>query len=573
MARFFYGGQELDLDWLVSYGRVSSPQQDAEHGGGGIARQREMFADFQVSCGVPTDEDIGSLVDEGISGSKGKHIDKGALGQFINILQGKVPGKRIKPKTGLVVESFSRLSRLNIDEALALFLAIVQGKVTLITLVDRRSYTLKSIRADQGAMHGVTAAMNAARQEAESKVFYSTRNFKARRGAHNNVIPSWIDRTVNGVVVTSVRKELLPEGAKVKLVLNAEKAAIVRRIFRMALTGGVDAIARQLNCEAVPVLNERKRLHRNALVWDKGSINKLLRSQSVIGKQSVGHYVDGKRVVKEGEYTDAYPAAISEELFWQVQAKIDSRSWKEKGQRQTVNEGRNATRMTNLFGDLCQCGQCGNRMKVFRRGDKGEYAYLGCSSAHVGGCDNKRFFRLDQMERTILPKIACDLVDDQPKADPADTLDQRIATARKELASIEARHEQSMGRTGALAERTQAKLEAEFDAKSAELRKLEAERNKLKAARPSSEAQNALRSVLEQALDSAGDEQVNARRIVGDALPSLVERLECGADGVTVTLKGAVVRRWHVALKKGDKTTHPLAGHGIQRPALRKRAA
>lgn len=43
MPIFTYGNVELDLDWLVSYCRVSSPQQALEHGGKGIARQYEEY--------------------------------------------------------------------------------------------------------------------------------------------------------------------------------------------------------------------------------------------------------------------------------------------------------------------------------------------------------------------------------------------------------------------------------------------------------------------------------------------------------------------------------------------------
>ena len=41
-------------------------------------------------------------------------------------------------------------------------------------------------------------------------------------------------------------------------------------------------------------------------------------------------------------------------------------------------------------------------MKIHRRGDLGEYVYLGCSNAYVGACDNKKFYRLDRIERTVL---------------------------------------------------------------------------------------------------------------------------------------------------------------------------
>jgi hypothetical protein len=39
-------------------------------------------------------------------------------------------------------------------------------------------------------------------------------------------------------------------------------------------------------------------------------------------------------------------------------------------------------------------------------GDRGRYFYPGCSAAYVGACDNDRFYRLDQIERAVLPHSA-----------------------------------------------------------------------------------------------------------------------------------------------------------------------
>ena len=147
MTVFNYGGVELDLDWLISYARVSSPAQTLEQGGGGIERQIEEFHAFRTEFGVEQDISLGSLVDEGKSGSTGQNVKTGALGLFLKAIK----GKRVKPKTGLVVESFSRLNRLHIDEALDVFFDIVcKGGVALVTLQDRRAYTKKSVRNDKG---------------------------------------------------------------------------------------------------------------------------------------------------------------------------------------------------------------------------------------------------------------------------------------------------------------------------------------------------------------------------------------------------------------------------------------
>ena len=458
---------------------------------------------------------LGTLVDEGKSGSTGKNIENGALGTFLKVLRGEVPGKQIKPKTGLTVESFSRLNRLEVDDGLDLFLQIIRGGVALITLRHGRVYTRETLRKDKGQIYQVASEIQAARDLADNISYYSKKAWEnSRRGNVSNIVPSWIVKTMNGQPVASVKGIKPSADIVLTLALDPIKGATVLRTFHMALTMGVDAIARTLNAEAVPLLNNRKR-KRLIHLWDKGSILKLLRSKSVLGLQQVGHYVEGKRHVKE-EWKKAYPAAIDQGLFDRVQAKLDER------QQGGPGMGRNVTAMTNLFGDLAQC-QCGNRMKVHRRGNHGNNAYLGCSAAYAGGCDNSRFYRLDQIERKVLPRLAAELVYDTLKVDPTEKLTKLIERARKELADIEKQHQRSMQRTGALAERTQAKLEADFEAKQADLRKLQSELGRQQAATPATEAQVAVRGVLDNGLDGAGDTRLHARRIIADALPALLD--------------------------------------------------
>jgi hypothetical protein len=281
-------------------------------------------------------------------------------------------------------------------------------------------------------------------------------------------------------------------------------------------------------------------------MWDKGSINKLLRSESVLGRQSVGKYVNGKRVVARGEFTQAYPAVIDRQLFDLVQAKMNDRGRNNRGHfSHHAKDGR----LTNMFGDVARC-QCGNRMKIHRRGDRGEFVYLGCSAAYVGKCDNKNFFRLDKIECEVLPACAAMAIDDKPKADPTATLDKRIIAAKKELARIEAAYEKAAYDTGRLAERVAAKLKTEFDEKETDLRKLEAERNRLTSATPKSEAQKALRGVLSEALEGEGEVQLNARRIIADALPSLIGGVVCRKDGSLAVVNPRILTLSHFAARK-----------------------
>jgi hypothetical protein len=85
--------------------------------------------------------------------------------------------------------------------------------------------------------------------------------------------------------------------------------------------------------------------------------------------------------------------------------------------------------LSNMFGDVARCSY-GEHMKVYRRGDRGDCVYLGRSATYVGGCSNRRFFRVDQMERALLPAITDEVVPETPAVDPTESLDRQIAKAQ-----------------------------------------------------------------------------------------------------------------------------------------------
>ena len=407
--------------------------------------------------------------------------------------------KRLKPNAGLTVEFFSPLSRLPIDEAMSLFLDIIGAGVTLVTLADRRAYTRQSIRANQGEIYQVASMMQAARAQAEATGYYSTKAWRGRRGSATNIYPSWITRQDD------------------KLILDPAKHPTVVRICHMALMMGVNQIVVTLNAESLPVLNDRKRRHRGTPLWDKGSVWKMLRGRQLLGQQEVAHYIDGKSK-PTGEVIQAYPAAIDEKLWLRLQAKLDSRT-------SGTHNGRNVSRMTNLFGDLARC-QCGERMKVVRKGQ--QYVYLRCSAASVGACEHKDYFRLDRIELTVLPAIADVVIDDTPSAtDPTVALERQIIQAKVDAAKIAQAYKRAMLRSGELAERTAAKLEVDHQAKTEVVANLQRQLNALQTAIPAKEQQQAIQSVLSRAL--AGE--VAARAKIADALPGLLKRLTCLSDG------------------------------------------
>jgi hypothetical protein len=518
MSTFDYFGHELTIDYLYSYARVSSPQQLVEEGSEGIQRQIDDTRAFSTKYGIPVDNDA-ELTDLGKSGSKGEHIKGGALGGFM----AKIKAGKIRPRSGLIVESFSRLSRLHIDDALRLFFEIVcDGGVTLITLQDCSAYTQKSLRLNQGEIYKVSSAMQAARAQADATAYYSKKSWRSRRGTAANIAPSWIIKTMNGVPVASV-KHLKKTGAKLDVMVDRSQAKIVLRIFNMAQTMGISAICQILNGEGVPTLNNRVRQRQRPL-WHPGGVIKLLRGQQVLGLQEIGHMVEGKRATT-GEFVAAYPPIISQELWDTVQLKLDSR-------KSGTHTGRNVTKMTNLFGVLVRC-YCGERMKVFRRS---RYAYLGCTVSRAGACDNRKFFRLDYVERDVLALMGnLTWQEDAPRADPVVKLEKQIDKLKADAADIESAYQRSMRRSGELAERTQAKLEAEYTRKLADVTQLERQLATLKSAKPADQELATVQSLSVRLKRLSGPQLTEARAKIAAALPALFRCLAFAPDRIDAT--------------------------------------
>jgi phage-related minor tail protein len=178
--------------------------------------------------------------------------------------------------------------------------------------------------------------------------------------------------------------------------------------------------------------------------------------------------------------------------------------------------------------------------------------YIGCSAAYDGGCklDNKRWYRVDHLERTILPRIAGEVVDDEPRTDPIVALEKQIAKLKAEATDIEQAYQRSMRRGGELAERTQAKLESEYTAKRDAVAKLERQLAALETAKPASEVQQEIGGLLGAALN--GD--VTARAKIANALPALIKRITCRKDGTLRVEAKSIKMGWTIVKWQSSAT-------------------
>jgi hypothetical protein len=254
------------------------------------------------------------------------------------------------------------------------------------------------------------------------------------RGTTSWTCPSWVIETDRRTTILRI----LPDGAKIVCPpgwdIDIPKTVIVRRLFFDLLSIGYYRLAQTLNKEGVPTLNGRG-LRKAPAMWHQSTIKQIVRSREVLGEQSIGGYVGGKWKDTAKTVKDAYPAIITESNWRGTNRAIDSRDTKPGRRTSGMNDGRRLDKVTNLFGSLLYCAECGSRMGIASRGD-GYRKFLACSLGRVSinGCKARKHHRLDKIEKAMHDTLNAVMLDDRDEKKYNDS----TAALRAELADQEA---------------------------------------------------------------------------------------------------------------------------------------
>lgn len=361
-----------------SYLRFSTPEQAQ---GDSRRRQWDMATAYAAANGLELDLNL-TFRDLGVSGYSGANVRKGALGQFLQLIDEGL----VESGSYLLVENLDRVSRQHPWDALPVFQQIINAGVTIVTLQDERVWSRAEMHANPFRMFESLMVMIRAHEESATK---------ARR-----VRASWNNKRANADVVPLTSRgpawlRLAPDRSWEVL---EERAAIVRRIYEQAARGvGQASIAQALNIEGVPTWGDSTR--SAAKHWHKSYIAKILTSDSVIGTY-VPHtveYENGRKVRKPAEpIINYYPAVVPEELAGQVRELQKSKSPK---------RGRHAnSHLQNILGGLARCPLCGSTMTRTTKGNttKAVKPYLVCTSAKgKAGC-RYRAVKYDEIETALV---------------------------------------------------------------------------------------------------------------------------------------------------------------------------
>src|SRR5262249_498119 len=155
---------------------------------------------------------------------RSKNVKTGALRAFLDAVEGGV----IPKGSFLLVESLDRVSRDDILAAQAAFLDIINSGVTLVTLVDGRSYSPATVVAHPTDRIISLLTMTRANDESVAKgrrlaaAWHGKREKASKEGKPlTKLCPGWLRLSED-----RARYEVIPE-----------RAEVVQRIFQLTLEG------------------------------------------------------------------------------------------------------------------------------------------------------------------------------------------------------------------------------------------------------------------------------------------------------------------------------------------------
>lgn len=199
-------------------------------------------------------------------------------------------------------------------------------------------------------------------------------------------------------------------------IVDEEAAAVVRRIFRMALDGyGTEQIAAALQADKIliPVhywaSKGIKRPNRNTgcdpFHWRTSTVTHILTLREYCGdivnfKTYSISYKKKKRIPNEPDnmaiFPDVHKPIIDRAAFEKIQAK-----------RGTTRKRKTKNGEKNMFSGLLVCADCGHNLNYHFNQGNPEIKYFNCSNykGNRGTCQSTHYIRVDFLEQVVLGEI------------------------------------------------------------------------------------------------------------------------------------------------------------------------
>jgi DNA invertase Pin-like site-specific DNA recombinase len=390
-----------------SYVRFSTPEQLK---GDSLRRQTEAAEAWCKKNGVQLDTSL-TFRDLGVSGLRGKHRldDTKALAQFLKAVQ----RGRVSPGSFLIIENLDRLSREEISTALRLWLQILEAGINIVQLHPEIVF-----RHDRLEMTEIVLAiveMSRGHSESAMKSVRATetwRNKRKRAATKGEVmtgrLPAWIEKK---------------DG---KLQLLPDRAAVVKRIFRMAADGyGVTVIIHRLIADGVPPWGR-------ARAWVRSYVATMLKDERALGRLQPCH--KRKKEEQPACLLGYYPAVVTEDEWHAARAGLESRK----------RTGGPVGTYINIFSGLLFDARDGDKLYVgrFRTTNDPGGGRLLMSKAAAEGRARMLSFPLWTFEQAVLFELAeidpSEILDRAAGPDEVLVLSGQIVEKESKIAALEA---------------------------------------------------------------------------------------------------------------------------------------
>jgi len=357
----------------------------------------EAYIKANEGIGLTLDTSL-DMKDLGVRAFNGNNIDDGRLGEFIK----EIDEGRVTKGSYLLIESFDRLSRLPVTQALQLFLSIINKGIVIVTLIDNKKYNEETL--DHMDLLVSITMMARAHEESATKAKRVTAAWSQKRNIiHKQKLTKWSP------------KWLTLSLDRTEFIVNEQHAAVVKQIFEWSVSGlGTSLIIQKLENSGIEPFGwaEIKRTKRIADKWNSGIIQRFFSDRTVLGEYKLrkNNADEGFEIIQ-----GYYPQIINEELFYRAQESRKSRNVRNRG------GGRKGNSVSNLFSKLAKCGYslntnmgeyscAGNNevMNYINKGKKSLIKYLQCSRVRNGntGCDEcKKMWRYDHFEISFLTHL------------------------------------------------------------------------------------------------------------------------------------------------------------------------
>lgn len=375
-----------------SYIRFSSAEQAK---GDSLRRQTEGIEEIAKDLKLDLDDTL-YLTDKATSGWKGDNRTKGALGEFLKLVE----KDQIAVGSCLIIEKFDRLTREGMLIAVNLMTGILLKGIDIYTKIDGKRFTKDKF--------DITDLIISAIKLEQGNLFAENLSYVLRK--------AWINKRAEAINGTRKLTRDCPMWLEPIGYWESEKKFIttdykpinkcvdtIQLIFEKKLHGkGPDLIAKELNQMEGIWLPVRKKRDKSIKIsgWYTSLVNLYLHDRKLIGELQLFCCLKDENNIRvnkpEGDrIIDYYPSVIDKRLFNRVQ-KLISDNYKKDGRG-----GGRGDLVNNLFTHMAYCSICGSPMRYLNRGGEPHTRQFRCANALVGLCDMTKLHYLD-VENTVL---------------------------------------------------------------------------------------------------------------------------------------------------------------------------